>query len=649
MHAYYCFNNMYFDARNDMIEWLGGGFSSRFVCHSIMSLLQGSVWCGLYDHLCQWQTQDLSVVTAREVGTHVLTPKSKGIQNRKRNRESSPSKGTSEAARLHPPLYELALQALSQSGAEYDEHGEEEYFKRDDADANSPSTEELVKAFSIDRYPMRMQCDGAADLMGDFVVKSAMEKSFNAFRKILQEQKLDAYFRDNCFGKYLDLLEDNNARFQMKMVYELLKRRFMYENKDKMDEVWINYCGMPVFLGWKEFAIVTGLKCYAPSQVIPILTPQKAPRTPKKGKGKSCDRDDLVSIVGPSFKNKNLIEALKGKGLSKKHKQSLCLVWFAHNILWARDVNNNIILDLIKLSVDREAFNSYPWGYESFKMTVKYLLTPLAPKTVNLYGFPWAFMAWAFEAIPYLRQQVNYQEGVSCPRILRWLSAKTDKNAKFLDLFNSPKDANVHPSLVSTNRELKMPFFLTLRSVQTLSDPKVINKIKMELFGATVITRKTILEGGLVVVDGAVGGGSGAAVGANDTPLTVFKANHYEYDHTGYTDFTSASECSARKCQYCRPKHDVVINAINALTASVKKLTSKKGLISSKRILFSSALLEIRAKRRRRVISRALSGIQKSKIATPLFVCCTEQRTMSKEEQHELKKVDVEEATAEQH
>ncbi|KAF3651279.1 hypothetical protein FXO38_16686 [Capsicum annuum] len=89
--------------------------------------------------------------------------------------ESSPSKGTSEAARLHPPLYELALQALSQSGAEYDEHGDEEYFKRDDADANSSSTEKLVKAFSIDRYPVRIQCDGAVDLTGDFVVKSSME------------------------------------------------------------------------------------------------------------------------------------------------------------------------------------------------------------------------------------------------------------------------------------------------------------------------------------------------------------------------------------------------------------------------------------------------------------------------------------------
>ncbi|KAF3642155.1 putative glycerol-3-phosphate 2-O-acyltransferase 6-like [Capsicum annuum] len=423
----------------------------------------------------------------------------------------------------------------------------------------------------------------------------------------------------------------------------------MYENKDKMDEVWINYCGMPICFGWKEFAIVTGLKCYLPSQVIPILIQKKAPRTPKKSKGKSCDRDDLVSIVGPSFKNKNLIEALKGKGLSKKHKQSLCLVWFVHNILWARNVNNNISLSLIKLSEDLEAFKSYTWGYESFKMTVKYLLIPLAPKTVNLYGFPWAFMAWAFEVIPYLRQQVNYQEGVSCPRILRWLSAKTHKNEKFLYLFNPPTDANVHPSLVPTNREFKMPFFLTLWSVQTLSDPKVIDRIKIKLFGATTITRKIILEGGVVVIDGAVGGRSGAAVSADDALLTVFKANHYEYDHTGYIDFSSPSECFAYKCQDCRAKHDVVINVINALTASIKELIFKRGLIPSKRILFSSALLEIRAKRRRRVISRALSGIQKSEIITPLSVCCTEQRTMSKGEQHELKKVDVEEATVEQH
>ncbi|KAF3615106.1 hypothetical protein FXO37_35651 [Capsicum annuum] len=163
-------------------------------------------------------------------------------------------------------------------GAEDNEHGEEESFKRDDPNANSPFIEELVKTFSIDHYPVRIQCDGATNLTGDLVVKG------------------------------------NNARFHIKMVYDLLKHRFMYENKDKMDEVWINYCGMPVCFGWEEFAIVTELKCYppSPSQVIPTLSQKEAPRTSKKGKRKSSDRDDLVSIVGLSFKNKNLIEALKG-------------------------------------------------------------------------------------------------------------------------------------------------------------------------------------------------------------------------------------------------------------------------------------------------------------------------------------------------
>ena len=78
-----------------------------------------------------------------------MAPKRKEI-------ESSPSKGTSAAAQLHPLLYELTLQALSQSGAEHNEHGEKKSFKREDLNANSPSAEELVKAFSIDHYHVRI-------------------------------------------------------------------------------------------------------------------------------------------------------------------------------------------------------------------------------------------------------------------------------------------------------------------------------------------------------------------------------------------------------------------------------------------------------------------------------------------------------------
>ncbi|PHU05515.1 hypothetical protein BC332_26337 [Capsicum chinense] len=183
-----------------------------------------------------------------------------------------------------------------------------------------------------------------------------------------------------------------------------------------------------------------------------------------------------------------------------------------------------------------------------------------------------------------------------------------------------------------------MPFFLTLRSVQTLSDPKVVDGIKIELFGETTITRKIISEGG-----------------ANDAPLMVFETtSHYDYNHNGSTnfspDFAASSECSSCKCQDCKAKHDGVINAINALTASVKKKTSKRGVIPSKRISYPDTPLEIKAaKRRRKDTSKASSIIKKSKIAKSLSLSCTDvQRTRATKEQYELKKVDVT-ATAEEH
>ncbi|KAF3614320.1 hypothetical protein FXO38_35755 [Capsicum annuum] len=119
---------------------------------------------------------------------------------KRKKTKSSTSKGISAAALLHLPLYELALQALSQSGAEDNKHGEEKCIK------------EMIQ------MPI------------DLPLKSWLKLS--ALIIILE----------SCFGQYLDLPENNNAHFQIKMVYDLLKRRFMYENKDKMDEVWINYC-----------------------------------------------------------------------------------------------------------------------------------------------------------------------------------------------------------------------------------------------------------------------------------------------------------------------------------------------------------------------------------------------------------------------
>ncbi|PHT74310.1 hypothetical protein T459_21587 [Capsicum annuum] len=150
----------------------------------------------------------------------------------------------------------------------------------------------------------------------------------------------------------------------------------------------------------------------------------------------------------------------------------------------------------------------------------------------------------------------------------------------------------------------------------------------MKLFEATGITRKIILKGGFVVVDDGSrsGSGNGAAIGANDAPLTVFETtSHYDYDHTGCTDFSldfsTSSECSA-------------------------------WVSFHQREFYIHTPLEIKAaKRRRKDTFKALSSIEKSKIATSLSLSCTDvQYARATGEQHEPKKVDITvEATAEEH
>ncbi|KAM3359214.1 hypothetical protein P3S68_022147 [Capsicum galapagoense] len=72
----------------------------------------------------------------------------------------------------------------------------------------------------------------------------------------------------------------------------------------------------------------------------------------------------------------------------------------------------------------------------------------------------------------------------------------------------------------------------------------------------------------------------------------------------------------ACKCEECKAKHNGVINIVNALTADVKELISNNSVIRSKRFSVSFTPLEIKAKRRKKAISKALSSIRKKKFGS---------------------------------
>ncbi|PHU04558.1 hypothetical protein BC332_25380 [Capsicum chinense] len=181
----------------------------------------------------------------------------------------SPSKGTSVVAQLHLPLYELALQALSQSGAEDNEHGEEESFKRDDPNDNSPSAEELVKTFSIARYPMRMQCDGAIDLTSNLVVKYCQQqlkvsqngeclininKGFTILTGLPWHLVDEVYIPINCGDEFHWVLAVVILKERRIRVYDLMSRRRRFEPSSKIQKlakILPTYLDMSGFLDQK--------------------------------------------------------------------------------------------------------------------------------------------------------------------------------------------------------------------------------------------------------------------------------------------------------------------------------------------------------------------------------------------------------------
>ncbi|XP_015169697.1 uncharacterized protein [Solanum tuberosum] len=585
---------------------------------------------------------------------------------------------------------------------ECEEGDENESDERDDTESEE-GDEDVVKIFNIDKFHVEMPIDDPTNLTGDFVVKSVMGAKFDAFRTILMNEKLEDFFKSSCFGYFLDLPEANNARFQMSMVYDLLKHRIKYKGADddaledknkKMDEIWINYCGMPVCFGMKEFAIVTGLRCHPPSEPLPKVARLRKPREKKisksvkvgkkgnrsvktintktnKGKEKLNNENELLAIIGPSYKAKDLIEDLQSKKVLKKHKERMCLVWFVHAILWAKDINNVIDLSLFVLAQDLDAFNNYPWGNDSYFLTVEYLVSKLSPKTNNLYGFPWAFMAWAFEAIPYLRKQFNdYSKEISQPRILRWLSSKNNPKINYVDLLDPPYDimddlsaatyessvvrkfdhlllfcflpidgpsvatygsSIVHPWLVPTKQELQMPFFLTLGIIDTKSDPTV-DLIKKELTGATTIRKEAPIVSGDaddLALDVDVDANIGVDIGDAGAKVVV-------------SMLMMLCSCSACKCEECKNKEAQLIStgedvkkSLDTLTSVVKELISKRCVIPSRKI--SEPFTPLKIKRRRKSISKILSNMKKrQQIATNPLPCNVESSSGAIEEQQKL-------------
>ena len=106
-----------------------------------------------------------------------------------------------------------------------------------------------IKIINADTFPVHLHPNSNVES----IIRSVLGRPFVKFRDILKRNQLEVFFiRNSYFGHFLYLTIDPLPRFQMTIVYELLKRRFIFENPNKKDEILINYCGMLVFFGIRD-------------------------------------------------------------------------------------------------------------------------------------------------------------------------------------------------------------------------------------------------------------------------------------------------------------------------------------------------------------------------------------------------------------
>ncbi|KAM3216042.1 hypothetical protein P3L10_025482 [Capsicum annuum] len=217
----------------------------------------------------------------------------------------------------------------------------------------------------------------------------------------------------------------------------------------KKKEVWFIIGGKPIRFGMKEFAVIIGLNCRK-------YATDKALYEEKKAK-------DFLDVVMNKYSNligNDLKKKLESNRLDAQTKLKIAMVWFVHSFLCVGDPKRIVDIETMQMVTNWDCFNAYPWGRRSFEMTIESFLdvnlkkksaqwkeNKSKSKGYGLQGFPWAFMVWAFEAIPILGEAFGQPLTKSpyslFPRLIRWYGKK-----------KTPPDYQTFLSLLSQKKYL---------------------------------------------------------------------------------------------------------------------------------------------------------------------------------------------------
>ncbi|KAL3645715.1 hypothetical protein CASFOL_010895 [Castilleja foliolosa] len=257
-------------------------------------------------------------------------------------------------------------------------------------------------------------------------------------------------FSNSCFGFLMGL--DTHGSCCIPALHYLFAHEVVKANADP-DELWYRVGGRFIRFSKHEFALVTGLS-FKPT----TFDPSEKHDPPVNGlffrhyKGQRVKMDDLRSDFTKGEFRGSPDDALK--------VAKLLIFYF---LLFGRDGRHSYIHNWAwTLVEDINQWETFIWG----KYTYQYLLINLRrvptklqnPKRLHyhFYGYVWAFLIWAYEAIPELGKTcgVRVSDDV-IPRCLRWRLPKSRVDIKgFYD-----SEIEVHSTLEASAEEQRQPYW----------------------------------------------------------------------------------------------------------------------------------------------------------------------------------------------
>lgn len=187
--------------------------------------------------------------------------------------------------------------------------------------------------------------------------------------------------------------------FSVMFAHQLLSRQLVTK---KLYELWWLFAGKPICYGIGEFALVTGLNCGTP--------PTPTVGAQRMGKGKKKAKSKLKQLGGDGVVWQSLFGdvetitpewiicrlAQKDKYKDEDTRLRLSLLLLVEGILCPTSGSTQIRPEIVEMVGDIGQFMDYPWGRESFLLTVSSgkirLPEQLAQDTLAIQGFAHAMV-----------------------------------------------------------------------------------------------------------------------------------------------------------------------------------------------------------------------------------------------------------------